>query len=93
MFAANLMGTHGNNNSAIVAAIEKLCGALRQSDRSVLLISNEVGSGIIPAYASGRQFRDLLGGLNQRVAEIADNVVLMIAGLPLAIKGSLEVLR
>jgi adenosylcobinamide kinase/adenosylcobinamide-phosphate guanylyltransferase len=53
-------------------------------------VSNEVGSGVVPAYAAGRQFRDLLGEMNQRVAAAADNVVLMVAGLPVSIKGSIE---
>jgi adenosylcobinamide kinase/adenosylcobinamide-phosphate guanylyltransferase len=53
-------------------------------------VSNEVGDGVVPAYESGRLFRDLLGEINQRVASIADNVVLMVAGLPLLLKGELE---
>jgi adenosylcobinamide kinase/adenosylcobinamide-phosphate guanylyltransferase len=57
----------------------------------VLLVSNEVGSGVVPAYPAGRRFRDLLGEINKRVARVADDVVLMVAGLPLALKGHLEV--
>jgi adenosylcobinamide kinase/adenosylcobinamide-phosphate guanylyltransferase len=53
------------------------------------LVSNEVGSGVVPAYELGRRFRDLAGELNQRVAAVADTVVLMVAGLPLPVKGSL----
>ena len=55
-----------------------------------VLVANEVGSGIVPEYPLGRRFRDLQGVLNQRVAARADRVVLMVAGLPLAIKGTLE---
>jgi adenosylcobinamide kinase/adenosylcobinamide-phosphate guanylyltransferase len=54
-----------------------------------VLVSNEVGAGIVPEHPLGRRFRDLQGVLNQRVAAIADRVVLMVAGLPLAVKGSL----
>jgi adenosylcobinamide kinase/adenosylcobinamide-phosphate guanylyltransferase len=54
-----------------------------------LLVSNEVGAGIVPEHPLGRRFRDLQGVLNQRVAAIADRVVLMVAGLPLVVKGSL----
>jgi adenosylcobinamide kinase/adenosylcobinamide-phosphate guanylyltransferase len=50
-----------------------------------------VGSGVVPASPDGRSYRDLLGEINQRVASIADNVVLMVAGLPLALKGTAEV--
>jgi adenosylcobinamide kinase/adenosylcobinamide-phosphate guanylyltransferase len=45
----------------------------------------------VPAFPLGRQFRDLLGEVNQKVARISDNVILMIAGCPLAIKGIAEV--
>jgi len=54
-----------------------------------VLVSNEVGAGIVPEHPLGRRFRDLQGVLNQRVAAIADCVVLMVAGLPLVVKGSL----
>ena len=43
--------------------------------------------GVVPAYKLGREYRDLLGGLNQRIARIADRVILMISGLPLMLKG------
>jgi adenosylcobinamide kinase / adenosylcobinamide-phosphate guanylyltransferase len=90
LFAANLMEAFGDDRTAINAAIDALCSALHRTDRRIVLVSNEVGSGIIPAYASGRQFRDLLGEMNQRVAALADDVVLMVAGLPLPIKGGIE---
>ena len=54
-----------------------------------ILVANEVGSGIVPDYPLGRRFRDLQGILNQRIAARADRVVLMVAGLPLAVKGTL----
>jgi adenosylcobinamide kinase / adenosylcobinamide-phosphate guanylyltransferase len=90
LFAANLMESYGEDRAAIDAAMDAFCSALRETDRRIVLVSNEVGSGIVPAYAAGRQFRDLLGEMNQRVAALADNVVLMVAGLPLAIKGGIE---
>jgi adenosylcobinamide kinase/adenosylcobinamide-phosphate guanylyltransferase len=55
-----------------------------------VVVANEVGSGIVPDYPLGRRFRDLQGILNQRIAARADRVVFMVAGLPLAVKGSLE---
>jgi adenosylcobinamide kinase/adenosylcobinamide-phosphate guanylyltransferase len=54
----------------------------------VVLVSNEVGSGIVPDNALARRFRDLQGQLNQRLAARADRVVLVVAGLPLIVKGS-----
>ncbi|MCU8005544.1 bifunctional adenosylcobinamide kinase/adenosylcobinamide-phosphate guanylyltransferase [Shewanella sp. SM96] len=52
----------------------------------VILISNEVGSGIVPLGELSRQFVDEAGWLNQAVAALADNVTLVVAGLPLALK-------
>jgi adenosylcobinamide kinase/adenosylcobinamide-phosphate guanylyltransferase len=52
----------------------------------VVLVSNEVGFGIVPDNALARRFRDLQGGLNQRMAARAGRVVLMVAGLPLVVK-------
>jgi adenosylcobinamide kinase/adenosylcobinamide-phosphate guanylyltransferase len=85
-YAANLLAVHGEDQLAIRHETEKLCAVLSTAPCKVLLVSNEVGSGVVPAYASGRQFRDLVGELNQRVAAVASSVVLMVAGLPLALK-------
>jgi adenosylcobinamide kinase/adenosylcobinamide-phosphate guanylyltransferase len=91
VFAANLLEEEGDNDQAIEERVETLCIALESACCSVVLVSNEVGSGVVPAYPLGRRYRDLLGEINQRVARVADDVVLMVAGLPLALKGHLEV--
>ena len=57
---------------------------------AVVLVSNEVGSGIVPDNEMGRFYRDLLGGINQRIAAVADEVILMVAGLPMFIKQPME---
>ena len=92
IFAANLLEAEGEDGGAIEGRIEALCEALRAAQCDVVLVSNEVGSGVHPSHALGRRYRDLLGEINQRVARVADDVVLMVAGLPLALKGHVEVM-
>jgi adenosylcobinamide kinase/adenosylcobinamide-phosphate guanylyltransferase len=70
------------------AEICQLEQALRQRAAATAIVANDVGSGIVPDNALARRFRDLQGSLNQRIAAIADRVVLMVAGLPLDVKGS-----
>lgn len=70
----------------IPAAISGLEAALRKRREPTVLVSNEVGLGIVPGTPLGRSFRDEAGRLNQRMAAQADHVVFMIAGLPMTLK-------
>jgi adenosylcobinamide kinase/adenosylcobinamide-phosphate guanylyltransferase len=67
-------------------ANDRLITALERAPGPVVLVSNEVGWGVVPDTPLGRRFRDEQGRLNQRVANIADRVVMMVAGLPLTLK-------
>jgi adenosylcobinamide kinase/adenosylcobinamide-phosphate guanylyltransferase len=67
---------------------QDLLTALRNSPTDVIIVSNEVGMGIVPDSPLGRNFRDLQGWLNQDLAAVADTVLFIIAGLPLALKGT-----
>ena len=70
----------------IEAETAKLLAAVRAARASIVLVSNEVGLGIVPDNALAREFRDHAGRLNQAVAAIASRVVFMIAGLPMVLK-------
>jgi adenosylcobinamide kinase/adenosylcobinamide-phosphate guanylyltransferase len=63
------------------------------TDRTVILVSNEIGTGIVPANPVAREFRDTHGRANQRLAAAADCVVLITAGLPLILKGTDPAMR
>jgi len=51
-----------------------------------VMVSNEVGLGLVPAYTMGRYYRDALGRANQKLAKVADRVILMVAGIPMIVK-------
>lgn len=70
----------------VEAEVEELLAALRDAAGPVVVVSNEVGLGIVPDNELARRFRDLAGASNRRVAEIADRVVFVAAGLPLTMK-------
>ena len=70
------------------AEVGRLEDALLRRSGTTVLVSNEVGSGVVPDNALGRRFRDAQGNLNQRLAARCDRVVLVVAGLPLVVKGS-----
>jgi len=72
--------------SDVDEATDDLLRALDEMAVPVVLVSNEVGLGIVPETPLGRSFRDAQGRLNMRMAERADRVVLMTAGLPLTLK-------
>jgi adenosylcobinamide kinase/adenosylcobinamide-phosphate guanylyltransferase len=67
--------------------IQDLKNAIQAAGCPVVLVSNEVGGGIVPENRLARLFRDLVGSVNQAVAETADRVVWMVAGIPVRIKG------
>jgi adenosylcobinamide kinase/adenosylcobinamide-phosphate guanylyltransferase len=89
--ASNWLMQHGIVEDAAVAAaveadLERELEDLGRQAGSLIVVSNEVGMGIVPAYPLGRLFRDLSGRLHQSLARRADAVYLMVAGLPVEVK-------
>jgi adenosylcobinamide kinase/adenosylcobinamide-phosphate guanylyltransferase len=78
----------GNDADAPQRETQALLDALSSLAGDCILVSNEVGFGIIPANALARRFGDEAGVLHQRIARQCDRVVLMVAGLPLTVKES-----
>ena len=73
-------------NREIEEALEKLVGTIQKTGLATILVSNEVGSGIVPENPLARRFQDLIGFANQMAAEKADEVILMQSGIPIRIK-------
>jgi adenosylcobinamide kinase/adenosylcobinamide-phosphate guanylyltransferase len=74
------------DETAIERAVEEFIAAARIAGAPVFVVTNELGSGIVPENALARSFRDQAGRANQRLAAAADEVILMVAGLPLFVK-------
>jgi adenosylcobinamide kinase/adenosylcobinamide-phosphate guanylyltransferase len=70
----------------ILASVEKIFSSVRDRNKRLIAVSNEVGLGLVPPYIMGRRFRDMQGRANQIAAGFSDEVALMVAGLPLWIK-------
>jgi adenosylcobinamide kinase/adenosylcobinamide-phosphate guanylyltransferase len=68
------------------AELDALLQAWQAGEASWVIISNEVGLGLVPPYPMGRVYRDVLGKANQRLAQAATHVLFMVAGLPMTVK-------
>jgi adenosylcobinamide kinase / adenosylcobinamide-phosphate guanylyltransferase len=71
---------------ALLQDMEMVCTLCEKKGATLIVVSNEVGMGVVPPYALGRVYRDLLGRANQRLGRRADRVLLMVAGIPVDIK-------
>ncbi|HVA47087.1 MAG TPA: nicotinate-nucleotide--dimethylbenzimidazole phosphoribosyltransferase [Pirellulales bacterium] len=75
------------SDEEIDAEVNELCLAARNADYPVILVTNEVGFGVVPEHPLGRRFREVAGRANQLVASIADDVVLVVCGVPCNVVG------
>jgi adenosylcobinamide kinase/adenosylcobinamide-phosphate guanylyltransferase len=71
---------------AVEAEIKELIKCVERSKARFIIVTNEVGLGIVPSDGVSRLYRDLLGKANQMLAEYADEVILMVAGIPITVK-------
>jgi len=90
MWVSNLMLREGISQAEIESECACLVQTLAATGTPTVLISNEVGLGIVPENRLAREFRDRAGWLHQRLAQVADLVVLVVAGVPLVIKVAWE---
>jgi adenosyl cobinamide kinase/adenosyl cobinamide phosphate guanylyltransferase len=87
LWISNLMQRHEGDDTPVLAEADKLAAALKDAPFASIVVTDEVGSGIVPTdHAESRRFRDLLGWTNQKIAAAADDVVLMVAGYPVKVK-------
>ena len=83
LWLSNLM----HQDRDVDAETQTLCDAIARASIPVILVSNEVGLGLVPETPLGRAFRDAQGRLNQDIARVCDRVEFVAAGLPIALKG------
>ncbi len=91
LLVSNIFGRHPGADEktlerAVTGEIEGLLTCIEGADARFIIVSNELGLGLVPPDPASRLYRDLLGQANQRLAARADTVWLLVAGIPVAIK-------
>ncbi len=70
----------------IAKEVDQLVETIRKHDKTMILVSNEVGMGLVPFYRFGNYFRDIAGRMNQKMAQYADEVIFTVSGIPMVLK-------
>ncbi len=81
-----LLANEQSAREALTREMGELLAWYRGADTELIVVSNEVGMGLVPENPLGRAYRDLLGAVNRELADAADEVFLLVAGLPVEIK-------
>lgn len=87
LYLSNLFCDDHNDEDKILAKIKKMLESAKSFRGTVIIISNELGMGIVPENQMAREFRDIAGRANQIIAEVANKVFVCFSGIPLQIKG------
>ena len=85
LWVSNLMQRH-DQDEPILAEADRLAQVLKLATFASIVVTDEVGWGIVPDHPMARRFRDLLGWTNQKIASVADDVLLMVSGYPVKAK-------
>src|SRR5713226_4872736 len=85
LWVSNLMQLH-DDDEPILTATDQLAKILKASAFASVVVTDEVGWGIVPEHPMARRYRDLLGWTNQKIASVADDVLLMVSGYPIKVK-------
>lgn len=75
-----------NGSAQVMKRVDELADTVSSYQGHLILVTNEVGDGIVPEYPLGRSFRDLAGRMNQRLAEVCEQVFLVTVGIPMELK-------
>jgi len=86
LWLSNLM-LKWDDDVKVMMEIDRFASAIKNVQVSLILVSNEVGMGIVPADPLSRRFRDIAGWVNQKVAESVETVIFMVSGIPVFLKG------
>ncbi|MEW6616784.1 MAG: bifunctional adenosylcobinamide kinase/adenosylcobinamide-phosphate guanylyltransferase [Thermodesulfobacteriota bacterium] len=86
LWVSNLLHLYKNDEKNVMDDVEKLIGVCKKIDSRLIVVSNEVGMGIVPENRMARLFRDISGKTNQMLANMAGSVYFIISGLPVKIK-------
>ncbi len=86
LWLSNLLHLYDGDEEKVSGQLEALITELEKAGANIIVVSNEVGLGIVPDNPLARKFRDIAGVANQRMVEIADEVTLVIAGRPMRLK-------
>lgn len=87
LWISNLLVNKSMNEKAILKKIGELVAACREVPARVIVVTNELGMGIVPSNRLSRLYRDLVGKANQQVASEADEVYFLVSGMPMKLKG------